>query len=569
MANHKRSCVFISALFAAAFAVSDVSAVTVDLPDDLEWEWDDIGEDSDTWGRSWDIVEGESLVLGGVRFTCAAAAFGPQCHLQISRRDLSARTPRHELIIATLASDSAPSLTSRIPSLKKSRDSSSPLMFPVDLPYDHRLDPATLTGAKKGNKTIKRYKIREGESLDLGRVRFYCTAAASDSCTLDIFKRQGTVYAHAWKSAVETVDLDGSGWGHFGRAQGHDKLTVLVDRGRDNANDPSAAAKTAVAIRRAAAAGRSFYGYETTWLEVPQRIGQPSQAELEACQAIPNCVEPGGRFTRGRSLVTISHHFRNGDVRVSGDPELSERGRNGWEGGEDDGSTWLPSLRAGDITFRGIEMSDDAGGSRLHVNMWAMVNRNSKPHDTDYQSFGYWMRTDNLATPGVDETAVGVFASSNSPYRYDDHLQGLTGSATYKGPAAGLYSRTGKTPIVDSFRGRVTLTADFGTANEFGTVLGQVHDIVRRDGQYLGEIGLGEAAIRAFEDAGVPMMRGLVSRDGESRAGSWEASFFGGADRSSDSAIEPSSIGGTFRVKDGKEAFAGAFGAFHEDHLSQ
>ena len=539
-------------------------------------DWDKIVEAS-TRGvdGSWFILEGESLDVAGVRFTCVATGGRHGCSLSIDR-NLTAYTRRADVLIARLASDPAP--RQKIPKTNKSPQSKSPLMIPVKLPYDHRLDPAELEG--KGNKKVRRYKIAEGAHLDIGRVRFTCVAGASDSCTVDIFKRGGTVHAHAWKSVVTTEfaphPKSNNGWIPAdllnevpAGAGGHDRMTSLLK----SANvDAATTAKTARAVRKAIRAGTSSYQYDTTWLEEPKRLA-PRQ------------------FTSGRSLVTVANYFYMGGdwwSKAAGDPTLSASGH-----AEDDGSKWLSHLRAGKydnrgdfrgVIFRGVEMSGNSGwrgtGSPIQVNLWRVVNGRGIPDklsddaNLSYLAFGYWMQEDMPGTK-ADETAVGVFAEGRSPYRYSEHLQQLAGTASYKGPAAGLYSRIAKGgAMTESFRGKVTLTADFGTADDLGTLSGQVHDIVRRDGQHLGTIDLLTAAIKPYQprnhrwEPHPPMVEGVTSRGGKRRAGSWDAVFYGHADYY-DPVIEPVAVGGTFRAKDSKEAFAGAFGAFHEDHLNE
>ena len=572
----KRYILPIAALFfAAVFAVSEAAARTIELPEGHELDWDKIVAASRGIDGFWFIPDGESLDVAGVRFTCVATSGRHGCGLRI-QRDLTTNIGPTDVLIARLASDPAP--RGKIPKVNKSAQSKSPLMIPVKLPYDHRLYPAELEG--KGNKKVRRYKIAEGAHLDIGRVRFTCETGASDSCTVDIFKKAGTVHAHAWKSVV-TADYaphpqSNNGWIPAdllnevpAGAGGHDRMTTLLT----SANvDAATTAKTARAIRKAIRAGTSSYSYETEWIETPKRLADR-------------------QYTSGRSLVTVANYFYMGGdwwSKATGDPALSASGH-----AEDDGSNWLPHLRAGKydnrgdfrgVIFRGVEMSGTTGlrgtGSPIHVNLWRVVdgrgipNKLSDDANLSYLSFGYWMQEDMPGTM-ADETAVGVFAEGNSPYRRGDELRGLAGTASYKGPAAGLYSRTAKGgTMTESFRGKVTLTADFGTADDLGTLSGQVHDIVRRDGQSLGTIDLLKAGIQSYQGRSQkygphsPMVEGAISRGGKSVAGSWDAVFYGAADFQQP-VIEPVAVSGTFRAKDGKEEFAGAFGAFHEDHLNE
>ena len=76
--------------------------------------------------------------------------------------------------------------------------------------------------------------------------------------------------------------------------------------------------------------------------------------------------------------------------------------------------------------------------------------------DADYLTFGVWLSAPD--TTGVDNTGVevGAFQAGNSAYTL---VAGLTGSATYEGPAVGVKSMGGEVSHVD---GTATLTANFG-----------------------------------------------------------------------------------------------------------
>ena len=81
--------------------------------------------------------------------------------------------------------------------------------------------------------------------------------------------------------------------------------------------------------------------------------------------------------------------------------------------------------------------------------------------DSDYLAWGIWLHvpqrlqegeTDGLSNPAT----VAAFASGNDPFQVQDDL---TGTATYNGVAAGLYSAGG---MVEYFDADASLTADFG-----------------------------------------------------------------------------------------------------------
>ena len=100
--------------------------------------------------------------------------------------------------------------------------------------------------------------------------------------------------------------------------------------------------------------------------------------------------------------------------------------------------------------------------------------RESNGINNDYLVFGVWM--DDASTP-----IVGAFANGATTFnpgvhttRGDDNTwAALVGKATYKGSAAGLYT---KGTSVDFFKGDATLEANFGKAPTTGvdTVLGTI-----------------------------------------------------------------------------------------------
>ena len=104
--------------------------------------------------------------------------------------------------------------------------------------------------------------------------------------------------------------------------------------------------------------------------------------------------------------------------------------------------------------------------------------------DPDYMTFGYWL---DLGSPadGTADQRLGVFAGGNRFERSAaDTTTALTGTATYRGSAAGLHGMTGAKEAVQPFDAKVELTADFDTlddgttpADALGSVKGRIYDI--------------------------------------------------------------------------------------------
>ena len=198
--------------------------------------------------------------------------------------------------------------------------------------------------------------------------------------------------------------------------------------------------------------------------------------------------------------------------------------------------------------------------------------------DSDYLAFGVWL------TDG-DPPGVAAFAGGGAPTDSSTYDAALTGSATYTGKAAGLYTAGGS---VDYFEGDASLTASFGmkpetgddTAN--GTITGSIKGI-HAGGVATGDtISLREADITDAGDfSGNARMGAGVIRDDDTVAypynGAWSGNFYGPAtdDAATEDVVEgpantaPAAVAGTFGVTgtvgEGDDAvtrsYVGAFGA--------
>ena len=195
----------------------------------------------------------------------------------------------------------------------------------------------------------------------------------------------------------------------------------------------------------------------------------------------------------------------------------------------------------------------------------------------DYLSLGSWL----YVPPQVTDVAafeIGVFAAGRDPFA-EDSLSALTGTATYAGRAAGIYAAAAY-PATHHFYAAVELTADFGTAGEFGAVGGEVSDFALDNGEAtpLSELRLLPVSWRngtgvsnifpSHESGGAALpggwIEGYTAADG-GWLGVWGGRFFGNgltaADVPDSYAEHPGSIAGTFGATDGNHSVAGSFGA--------
>ena len=189
----------------------------------------------------------------------------------------------------------------------------------------------------------------------------------------------------------------------------------------------------------------------------------------------------------------------------------------------------------------------------------------------NYLAIGSWLFVPEDVTD-LDAYDFGVFASGDDPFLVDG-LQGLEGTASYAGGAAGTYADAPQARL-DPFEAKVELTADFGTAEDFGSIVGRVYDFAIAGGKTspLRELGLNRATwfqggtsnISQSWEGGLPVPGGWVEGNaymdtGTARwQGSWGGKFFGNGAAASD---VPGAFGGTFGATDGDHSFAGSFGA--------
>lgn len=206
----------------------------------------------------------------------------------------------------------------------------------------------------------------------------------------------------------------------------------------------------------------------------------------------------------------------------------------------------------------------------------------------DYLAFGHWLYVPEDVTD-MGSYDFGVFGSGGQPFEVTN-LAGLTGTAEYAGPAAGVYymGRSGDDPVTGEFTASVALTADFGTMSEMGTVWGTLSgfafgadvasafptsvELTRNIFEWRAEVfGVqqGETNVfdREYADASAADPGGWIdgttsaSVNGEDWQGHWSGVFYGNGDEPAD---HPTSIAGAFGSTNGTSGLAGSFGA-HRD----
>ena len=228
--------------------------------------------------------------------------------------------------------------------------------------------------------------------------------------------------------------------------------------------------------------------------------------------------------------------------------------------------------------WNGVEAHELHSQANFSVDeYWVAYSDIEDGEDTDYLSIGYWRSAvmDPLASVywgnyqwGVSASGTDVFNSAN--------IVGLTGDATYVGPATGLYMReetAGSTPEFESFGATARLVAGFGDSTSRGGISGTISGGSTTGGVDLPELTLNDATPNQGGNfrskvSGTTM---LGTREIDIY-GSWGGQFFGNGATASDA---PGSVAGVFTAKydpadpdllttDERITILGALGAYHE-----
>lgn len=210
--------------------------------------------------------------------------------------------------------------------------------------------------------------------------------------------------------------------------------------------------------------------------------------------------------------------------------------------------------------------------------------------DTDYLTFGYWVRTSTPMT-GDATTMIAPFAMGKLPYTglttYTATITNDTVSATYTGPATGMFVH--KTDVDGDGKGLVptssgqftadaNLTANFtsGTDGDLGAnfqnaIHGKISNFENSStGQMIEgwELTLNPAKFDGTTASGGFSFSAMTSGGKDTPAGGWRGSFFGpatgpdgdDADELPDP-IQPGSVAGEFLGHFANGHAVGAFGA--------
>ena len=226
-----------------------------------------------------------------------------------------------------------------------------------------------------------------------------------------------------------------------------------------------------------------------------------------------------------------------------------------------DGDSAVPSLGTG---WNGAILSKtfSAGTPPTGRTAYAVVHSNIEKAsgatpDPYYQTLGAWVLFPDDPAAGSDQYHLGVFADAASANTLTGaNVVALGGTATYRGPATGLYteaawsgsggSRAPDTAKVGSFTATATINANFGSTGSF-TGLGFTGNVTNfmENGESLGNWTVNFSSISGRESMNLDLWNrsnsaARGSGDGRSfTTGNWAVQFF----RNSASGLPDSAVG--------------------------
>lgn len=215
--------------------------------------------------------------------------------------------------------------------------------------------------------------------------------------------------------------------------------------------------------------------------------------------------------------------------------------------------------------WKGVERTFEGDTSNTYMSVYSDIQNNA---DTDYLAMGIWVfgiKSDDGSYSGF---RTGTATSGNDPFD-NDGLPALTGTATYEGPATGLYmskANANAAPAFDYFNATARLTADFGDASAPGRISGSITGGMTDGGGALPDLTLGSADIeqaRTGQGGNFQGETGGMTGNGVALSGIWGGKFFGNG---ANAAEHPGSVAGTFggNSADDLMSILGSFGAYKQ-----
>ncbi len=273
-----------------------------------------------------------------------------------------------------------------------------------------------------------------------------------------------------------------------------------------------------------------------------------------------------------RRTVNASASWASSDAEPTLGLTVSDTGANTFSV---DGDSDVPSLGTG---WNGAALSKTipVGGSTAHAVLYSNIEKQPDGGNADayYLVFGAWLSLpDDPASAAPSD--LGVFANgySSNPVTIGQ-VMNQAGTATYRGPATGLYStatytgsggsRTLQSAKVGSFTARATIRVNFGAGiGSFNSVSGNVANFME-NGEPLGNWTLNFNSTSSRDSSSPAIFVGAARGQADGRSfseGRWGVQFY----RESTSG-HPDSAVGTFTASTAASnndamRLAGVFGA--------
>ena len=211
-------------------------------------------------------------------------------------------------------------------------------------------------------------------------------------------------------------------------------------------------------------------------------------------------------------------------------------------------------------------VKDGAKDSKLYAELWTDY---ASAGENDYMVGGWWLLVpDNPA----GDYRFGALARGENLYARWNPITGqvkpaVTGEATYKGPAAGLFVSSENSMVsIQRLLGKVTLTADFGNASDRGTIGGRIDDLTRDGDSVRGQILLPKATLtNSMNSLRFPLSTAsdlnkksnIGNIEGINYQGDWVGTTLG----DSSGTDQPTGIVGVVGGSGGGNSFVASFGA--------
>ena len=211
-------------------------------------------------------------------------------------------------------------------------------------------------------------------------------------------------------------------------------------------------------------------------------------------------------------------------------------------------------------------VKDGAKDSTLYAELWTDLPGSSA---TDFMVGGWWLVAPNNP---IGDYRFGALAQAENYYPRDNTgavKAEVKGTATYKGPAAGLHTSSENGMVsIQRLLGKVTLNADFGTTTVRGTIKGKINSLTLDGEITTGEILLPKVTIdvnNTWDSLRLPLTTNTqldIKTDvgnikGVNYQGHWAGTFQG----DSTGTDQPTGIVGVVGGSGGGNSFVASFSA--------